>query len=128
MDISNHKNKLLESENIIESNKQVISYLNQQLNENAPYRNFANVGKSNANNIPIPNSMNTNFGSFKTTNNNLNYNVSNSTQSINPSQSHNVNTMQSQNDVLNNKYSSNPNKMTTEITKNPNVIMSKVNY
>ncbi len=54
-EIENQKNKIFEGENIIESNKQVIAYLNKQLNDNAPYRNFSNIPKSTIPSSTLPN-------------------------------------------------------------------------
>lgn len=86
MEIENLKEKLFEAGKTIESNKEVISYLNKELNDNAPYRNFSNISKQSG--IPkyTPGvTSKTNFGQTNNTvsvqdlpSNNFNQNSQNS--------------------------------------------------
>ena len=109
----NLKLKLEESQKIIESNNQVIKFLNQKCNENyVPYNNFSNLlnfNSSNANSaIGTGNSIKTIFPES----NNLTEKYQFNTNNFNEIQS-------KSNNVLNEKFQSN--------TNNYNEIQSKSN-
>ena len=121
--INNYNNKLNENEKLIEENKQMILYLNKNLNENSknPFKSrFNNYSSLDINNINNINPTQINNASFSLGNNNLNT-MNIKSNNIDTNNNLNINTFNNNNNEIDQNFGMHSQISNKQLNTNNNI-------